>query len=76
MFHQEAYGVAAFTATKAFINLFAWRNCERWRFFIVEGALSDVVNAPFFQSYKPANNFDDIYPRQYLLYGLLCNQFL
>jgi hypothetical protein len=41
----------------------------------VEGALSDVVNAPFFQSYKPANNFDDIYPRQYLLYGLLCNQF-
>ena len=76
MLHEEADGVAAFTASKALVNFFGRGYGERWCFFVVKWALSEVVYATLFKPYKAADHLHDIDPAKYLLYGMLTYQML
>jgi hypothetical protein len=71
MLHDKADGIAAAAAAKAFIYFFGGRYGERRRFFAMKRAKAQVIGAPFFQFYKTAYNFNNIYAAEYLLYGLL-----
>jgi hypothetical protein len=74
--HQEADGVTTFATPEALVNFLCGRYGEGWGFFVVKRTLPDVVYTTFFQSYKPADDLHDVYPRLYLLYGLLTDQLI
>jgi hypothetical protein len=74
MLHQKADGVTATATTKTFIDLFGGGNGKTGRFFIMEGAEPEVIDTPFLQFHKTANDIDDVDTALDLLYGLLCDQ--
>ena len=76
MLHDEADGISALTATKAFIDLLTWRHSERRSFFIVERAKAKVAGAAFFQLDKLTYHINNINAAEYLLYGILAYQFV
>jgi hypothetical protein len=70
MLHEEADGIAAFTATKAFIDFFGRRDGKRRCFLVVKRANAQVIGTPFFELYKFSDDINNIYPAGNLLYGL------
>ena len=76
MLHDEADGIAAFATAEAFINFFGWGNGKRRRFFIMKRAESEVAGAPLFQLHKPADHIHNVDAAEYLLYGILRDQYL
>ena len=74
MFHQKTDGIAAFSATEAFINFLGRGNGKRRGLFIVKRAEAQVAVAPFFEFHKRAHNFYNIYAALNLLYGFLADQ--
>jgi hypothetical protein len=71
MLHNEADGIAAAAATKAFIDLLGGRNGEGGRFFAMERTKPQIVSASFLQLYKTADDLNNVYPAEDLLYRLL-----
>ena len=73
MLHQEADGIARFTATEALIDLLGRGDGEGGRLLIMEWTKTQVVGAPFLQFHKPTDDLDDIDAVLDLLYGFLRN---
>lgn len=71
MLHQKTDGIAAFTTTKTFIDLFGRRHSERWSSFIMKRAKTEIVGTPLFQFHKTADHINNINAAQYLLYRIL-----
>ncbi|MEY2812064.1 MAG: hypothetical protein RI991_1059 [Bacteroidota bacterium] len=69
MLHDKTNGIATLAATEAFVNFFAGRNCKRRCFFIVEGAVANVVGPSSFKFHKGSNDIINIDSALYLLYG-------
>jgi hypothetical protein len=76
MLHDEADGIAAGAATKAFIDLFAGRNGKRRTLFVMERAQAKIVSASFLQFHEGAYYFHNIYAAEDLLYGVLRYHFM
>ena len=74
MLHYEADAIAAFTATKTFIDLLAWRHGKGRSFFIVKRAEAKVVGTSFFQLNEITHHINNIDAAEYLLYGILTYQ--
>jgi hypothetical protein len=60
MLHQEADGITAFAATKAFVNFLGRGYRKTGCFLIMERAEAQVVRTPFFKVYEFADHFNDI----------------
>ena len=71
MLHEKADGIATFTTTETFIDLFGRGDGEGGGFFIVEWTKPQVIDTPFFEFYETAYNLHYVDPAEYLLYGLL-----
>jgi hypothetical protein len=71
MFHQEADGIAATAAAKAFIDLFYRGDSKGRGLLIMKGTKPQVIGAPLLKPHEAAYDLDDVYPAEYLLYGLL-----
>jgi hypothetical protein len=74
MLHEEVDGIAAFAATETFVDLLAAGNGEGRGFFVVKRAKAEVIGAAFFQFHEGADDLDDVYPVEDLLYGVLRDQ--
>jgi hypothetical protein len=74
MFHQEADGVSAAPAAKAFVDFLAGRYGKGRGFLVVERAEAEVIRAPLFEPHKFSYHIDDVNTRKDFLYRLLGNQ--
>ena len=74
MFHQEADGIAAAPATETFIDLLGGRYRKGRRLLVMKRTKPQVVGAPFFEFYEPADHFRDVDAAEDLLYGLRRDQ--
>ena len=76
MLHEEVDRIAAFATPETLVDLLAAGNGEGGGFFVVERAEPHVVGAAFLQFNEGTDDFHNVYPVEYLLYGVLGDQIL
>ena len=74
MLHQKGDGIAAFAATKTFIDFFGRRYGKRRALLIMKRTKAYIIRSPFFQFHKFAHYINNVDTASDLLYGIGGNQ--
>ena len=76
MFLYKGHHISRLAAAKTFIDPFGRIYIKRRRFFAVERAVPNVVDAPFFQAYKLTDHIYNVGTVHHFLYGGFFDHFV